>query len=98
MDYGNSTEIRYYPTETKAPTAARDFTVTWAADLDGETIVTSSWTTDGLTNVQDSETATTTTIRLSGGSEGVTYRPVNTITTSGGQTLVKGLVIAVRGQ
>jgi len=70
----------------KAPTASLDYTYNWDDGyLDtGETIVTSTWTVSptGMTIDSESETATTATVKLSGGTHGVLYKVVNTITTN----------------
>ena len=78
---------------TKDPDAARTYTIDWAnggpndasADdkgfLQSDTISASSWNLPtGITNVVDAFTATTTSIKLSGGSLGKKYLCVNRIT------------------
>jgi len=48
--------------------AAKTYTVNWAAELDTDTISTSTWTaeTSGATIASESNTTTTTSARLSG--------------------------------
>ena len=78
----------------KDPNAEKPYGFDWydTSDADkppylesGETITASTWTVpSGITKVSDSFTDTTTTIRLSGGTEGESYIITNTIETSGG--------------
>lgn len=94
-DYGSET-LTLTPKAQKDPSDVKDFDLNWAVELDGETISTSTWTTDGLTNEASSYSGTTTTITLSGGSNGTIYDVRNTITTSGGQTFRKSMAVWVR--
>lgn len=81
-----------------------DFSVDWEEILDtAETILTSVWafydieevvTTD-LTEVSSSNTDTTTTVLLSGGTVDTRYIVDNTITTSGGRTLNRSFYLQV---
>jgi len=72
----------------KDPDAVLDYGFNWKKEgspwlEDGETISTSEWTVPtGLTKDSDSKTDTTTTIWLSGGTVGETYRIVNEIITN----------------
>lgn len=95
-DYGYTSSTAVYPVREKDPSSIQNFDVNWAKELNGETISTSTWELDGLINVTDSNTNDTTTIRVSGGSEGQVHRLQNTITTSGSQTFRKALPILVR--
>ena len=63
------------------------YTIDWSDELGSETVSTSTWLMDGPTNDSDSSTTTTTSITVS--KSGGTAK--NTITTSGGRTLVKRL-------
>lgn len=71
------------------PTAVLDYAINWASWLQtGETITASTWTVPaGITQTTPapSFTATTTTIWLTGGTIGATYRVTNHVTTSGGR-------------
>ena len=73
----------------KDPDEVKDYGVNWADRLDeGDTIATSVWVVPtGITQNSASNTATTTTIWLSGGTLNTTYSLVNRITTAGGRTL-----------
>jgi hypothetical protein len=94
-DYG-SIDCLLTPTRQKDPASTQDFTLNWAQELNGQTISTSTWATDGLTGSNTSNTDTSATIRLAGGTEGAYYEVRNTIITSGGQTLAKQMVVAIR--
>jgi hypothetical protein len=82
---------------TKDPAAKLDYQFDWNDWLVGDTIASSSWVVPaGLTNVNDSFTAQTTTIRLSGGTHGVNYECVNHIITASGQEDDRSITIHVR--
>ena len=81
---------------TKAPAESRAFAIDWSPDLGSATVSTSTWAvSDGVTQDAESETTTTTTIRVSGGTDGGIYILTNTITTSGSETLIAYLVLRV---
>ena len=84
------------PTYEKDPDAVLDYQHDWTAWLNGDTIVTSNWIVPaGLTLVTDTKTAATTTVWLSGGTIGVTYRVVNRVTTAGGRTDDRSLFLKI---
>ncbi len=80
------------------PDGTVDYTFDWddgyldAVSSPRETISTSTWTIDPtpspaeLTVDSESETATTTTAFFTGGVDGVVYRAINRIVTTGGRT------------
>jgi hypothetical protein len=71
----------------KDPDAVLDYQIDWSTWLGSDTISTSAWTVQsGLTKGSDSKTDTTTTVWLSGGTAGQTYRVTNRIVTAGGRT------------
>ena len=72
----------------KDPDEVLDYEIDWALRLDGaDTITTSTWLVPvGITKDSDSKTTTTTTIWLSGGTEGTTYSLVNRVVTTQGRT------------
>jgi len=76
----------------------KDYTLNWAARLgDTDTISTSVWTaTDGLTIDIDTNTDTTTTVWLSGGTRGRSYTAFNTIVSTEGRSWTLALTIAVQ--
>jgi hypothetical protein len=79
----------------KDPQDVLDYGFTWSTWLaSGETISTSTWTVEsGITKDSDSNTTTTTTIWLSGGTAGEVYALVNHITTSASRQLDQTLII-----
>jgi hypothetical protein len=78
-----------------SPTAL-DYMINWSPWLGTDTINTSTWTVPtGITKVTSTNTTTTATIWLSGGTEGKMYEVVNTIITSGGRTDYRTLLIEV---
>jgi hypothetical protein len=80
----------------KDPDEVIDFPFDWSGRLDGDTIATSTWVLENLTEVSTAATFTATTIFVSGGSLGTTGKITNRITTDGGRTWEKTIRIAVR--
>lgn len=82
----------------KDPNAVLDYVVDWSAWLgDSDAIATSDWIVpEGLTEDSATNTTTTTTIWLSGGTAGAVYTVVNRITTDDGRTEDRSIVISVR--
>lgn len=88
------------PTIAKDPSAVLDYGFNWDANNwlanISDTIATSVWAVpDGITQDSETETATTTTIWLSGGTLGQQYTIVNTITTTGGRTNQRSFVVDI---
>jgi hypothetical protein len=80
----------------KGPSDTEDYPFNWSGKLDGDTISTSTFLLpDGLTEVSTSNTDTTATIFVSGGSACITYRITNRITTAGGRTWDKTIRVRV---
>jgi hypothetical protein len=80
----------------KDPSAVLDYQTNWATWLGVDTILTSTWTVPtGITKDSDTNTTTTCTIWLSGGTAGVYYDLVNHITTAGGRTEERTITIMV---
>ena len=80
----------------KDPSAILDYQNDWSDWLGTDTIATSTWTVPtGLTKVSDTNTTTTATIWLSGGTAGMSYTAVNRITTAGGRTEDRSLSFTV---
>jgi len=72
------------PTFEKDPSEILDFSVDWANELTNvaDTISSSAWTVEGgITKVTDTHSDNTTTVWLSGGTDGASYTLVNQITT-----------------
>ena len=80
---------------TKDSAAVLDYSVNWSAWLNGDTISESTWLAPGLTIDSESETTTATTVWLSGGRAGTTYKITNNIVTDGGRTDERSLTIDV---
>ncbi len=71
----------------KDPNEVLDYVRDWSALLDTDTISSSTWTPDvGITKDSSSNTTTTATVWLSGGTAGTTYGVLNRIVTAGGRT------------
>jgi hypothetical protein len=83
----------------KDPNAVLDFVINWATWLGADTIVTSSWTVGtGITKDSDSNTTTTATVWLSGGTANTKYECVNRIVTAAGRTQDQTLIIVCQEQ
>lgn len=84
----------------KDPDALDYVTIDWSRELDtSETIATVAWDVPaGLTNASGSETVTTATINLTGGTDGEVYEVGCRITTSVGRVLDKTIFIEVSPQ
>ena len=83
----------------KDPNAVLDYVIDWGDEWleAGDEISTSTWTVPtGITKDSDTKTTTTTTIWLSGGTDGVSYDIVNRIVTTGGRTDDRTITIKVR--
>ena len=71
---------------TKDANATLDYRVDWSAWLDTDTIATVAWTVPaGLTQTATTNTTTTATIWLAGGTVGTRYAVVCRITTAAGR-------------
>ena len=85
------------PTKLKESAEVLDYTFDWASQylVTGDTLSTSTWLVPtGITKNSDTFTTGTTTIWLSGGTDGVSYTITNTVTTAGGRTAVRQMVIS----
>ena len=75
---------------TKDTDEVLDYTVDWTDRLAGDIISTSIFYIDGspddLIEMFDTFDDSTTTIWVSGGTDGITYNVLNRITTTGGRT------------
>jgi len=85
------------PIRRKDPDSVIDYTMDWGTKwLNGDTISTSAWIIPtGLTLVSESYSTTDTTVFISGGTEGITYRITNRITTAAGRTDDRSIDIKV---
>ena len=67
----------------KDPNAVLEYQIDWSSWLGADTIVTSTWTVPtGITKDSSTNTTTTATIWLSGGTAGTRYELTNRIVTS----------------
>jgi hypothetical protein len=95
-DYGSYNCSTGTPDYLKDPDSTEDYQFNWAPELDGDTISSVSWSLpDGLTQVSTSNTTTTATIFVSGGSEGSQYRIRCRVVTAGGRTWDRTIRIQV---
>jgi hypothetical protein len=91
--------MRQPPDYEQDPDSILDYEYSWAGMLSGDTIATSQFLLpDGMTEESSSNTDTTATIFVGGGSCGSTYRVTNRITTAGGRTLDKTIRIRITEQ
>ncbi len=80
----------------KDPNEVLDYVRTWTEFLAGDTITTSTWTAEtGITVSSSSNTTTTATVWLSGGTAGNRYLVTNRIVTTAGRTAEFSLPITV---
>lgn len=85
--------------DPKDPDAVLDYVVNWATWLDGDTISTSAFTVPaGITKDSESNTTTTATVWLSGGTAGTWYAILNRITTAAGRTNDQTIYVQVKEQ
>lgn len=84
--------------EPKDPHSVVDYRVDWSRWLPaGDTILVSDWTIPtGIAMETETNTDTSTTIWLSGGTAGAAYLLINRITTAGGRTQDKTITIRVK--
>lgn len=82
--------------EDKDPNSVLDYTENWATWLVTDTITTSTWTLDaGITKDSDTNTTTTATAWISGGTAGNSYKAVNRIVTAGGRTADRTIIVNI---
>lgn len=85
------------PVYFKDPNETIKIVFDWTSRLGGQTIATSVWVVpSGLTETAESETTTTATLTLPGGTAGIDYLVTNRITTSGGETIDRSAIIRCR--
>ena len=98
---------RYTDTDERPPTlAVKDpqdtvwYTVDWADWLDtGETVSSTDWTVPaGITQSAATATSTTSLIKLSGGTAGVTYKIACKATTSASQVVERSFLVPVKNR
>ena len=80
----------------KDANAVLDFQIDWSNWLGIDTLATSTWTIpSGIMQDSASNTTTTATIWLSGGTVGTAYTLTNRITTAAGRTQDQSITILV---
>jgi hypothetical protein len=75
-------------TRTQDPDARRDYLVNWGQKwlVGADTLATSTWAVDdGITVEASSKTDTTTTVWLSGGTPGTSYKVTNSVVSAAGR-------------
>ena len=85
----------------KDPDSILDYSVDWGYWLSDvvDTISTSTWIVEsGLTEITNTNTTTTSTIWISGGTLGTTYLVTNRITTAGGRSEDKSFYIKIKNK
>ena len=83
----------------KDPSDILTYQANWATWLSTDTIASVTWTVaTGITNVATSNTTTTATIKLSGGTDGADYSVACKIVTAAGLTCERTITIHVRQQ
>ena len=80
----------------KDPDEVIDVAIDYSVLLDGDTITSSTWSVAGVTLASSSNTTTTASARISGGTLGGKHKAKNTVVTTGGQTFVRRLVFAMQ--
>lgn len=85
---------------TKDPDAVLDYKIDWSRWLpEGDTVSASSWdAASGVTVDSSTFDDTSTTVWLSGGTEGTSYTVTNHIVTEGGREDDRTITIAVKEQ
>lgn len=80
----------------KDPDDVLDYAIDWSTWLGEDTITASTWTEpDGITVDSSTNTTTTATIWLSGGTLGEAYSLTNHITTAAGRERDRTIVISL---
>lgn len=84
-------------TAVKDPQSTLDYRFDWSAWLTTDTITTVAWTVPaGITQTAATNTTTTATIWLSGGTVGTRYTVVCRITTAAGRIDERSLLVSVQ--
>lgn len=80
----------------KDPSDVLDYTISWLNWLNGENISAATFTVEaGLTKGAETNTTTTASVRLSGGTAGNQYTVTCQITTNTGQIAQRSFEVAV---
>lgn len=80
----------------KDPSANLDYKIDWELWLAGDTISSSQWTVaTGVTKGSETNTTTTATVWISGGTAGSRYTITNRITTAAGRIDERSIILRV---
>jgi len=84
----------------KDPSSVLDFGFDWSDWLDtDDSVSTSTWNVPtGITRDSDTNTSTTTTIWLSGGTVGSKYKITNRMVTANGRTVERSFYVKVESR
>lgn len=83
----------------KAPDEVLDYSLDWTLWLSGDTLSTSTWTVPlGLTAVTSSFTTKITTQWISGGTLGTSLSVINEVTTAGGRTGERTILLQIQAR
>jgi len=87
-------------TYIKDPQSVLDYGFDWSDWLDtGDTVSTSTWNVPtGITEDSDSNTGTTTTVWLSGGTVGKKYKITNRMVTADGRTVDRSFYVRIENR
>lgn len=82
----------------KDPSEVLNLSIQWAPRLGNDTISTSNWSeSSGVMTLSGASSAgSVSSVNVSGGTAGNVYRVENSITTSGGETLVRSFIVTVK--
>ncbi len=93
-DYGLAIVRTKAPDYEKDPSDTIEYSQSWH-QLGADTIIDSEWSSDGLTVGTSSVDGLTTTVSVSGGSEGAIHNLTNLVTTGMGRVLERSIYVAV---
>jgi hypothetical protein len=96
-DYGNRT-YGESPVVAKRAREYKDFRLSWAVDLAGDSITGSVWRSEGMTVDTSWVVGSTAYVRLYGGYPGSVELATNTITTLEGSIFERSLAIKIEGR
>lgn len=93
-DYGMAPWPTHAPDYEKDASDVVDYSGSWH-HLGTDTLITSTWESDGLTVDSSSIDGLTVTVTVSGGTAGAVYKLTNHVVTGMGRNLNRSLYIAV---
>ena len=80
---------------TKSDDEVLDYAVDWSDWLNSDTISSSSWSSSAVTIDSDTNSTTTATVWLSGGTSGDIDQVTNQIVTAGGRTAERSFNLTI---